>query len=263
MVNAAHNFLHPSSIALDKLGRHVLILSIGEQPINLLNAISVGVLQNTLLHGAKALSIIDNGLHSIVAQSVVILSLGLIKNIVFHFLIILLGSIIFSVVFGLFFLVAIFKRLADHGIHDGLLFIGQSIEHIGDRFIVVRLLFGIFSVFFLFRIGFTFGVTHEFTLILIRMIKLNAFTGIDHTLFIITIIMLDHGLNVSTRIRTGKNQAHFTNRAMNHVITLLLKLVCENRKSRNIAMLNKLLGVTALLSIVKGTIGVNALFSIL
>ena len=222
-MNAAHNLLHPSSIALDKLRRHVLITSIGEQPIDLLDAISVGVLKDTLLHGAEALSVADDSLHRVMAQSV-LLSFGLIKNVMLHFFVILLGIFFLVILFG-FATFGILQSLTNHGVNNRLLLFSQSIKYIGNGLFAVGFLSLVFCHGFLF-VPFLFGfcvirMAHGSAVIFIRVRKSNVLTGIDDRLFVRFLTMLDNRINKSTRIRASQNQAYFANSPMNNIRTLL------------------------------------------
>ena len=75
--------------------------------------------------------------------------------------------------------------------------------------------------------------------------------------------MLKNSIDKSSWIRSGKDKTYFTNSSVNNILTILLQLICIDRQSCHIPMLNKLFRIIARGSIVKRAIGINAFFTVL
>ena len=95
MMDLAHNLADPTGIALDELRRVVQALRLGEQVVDLVDAVLGRMLQNAGLHAAAALGVADDGLDGIVAQGLggALLGLG-VKDIVLHLFVLLFGIVI-------------------------------------------------------------------------------------------------------------------------------------------------------------------------
>ncbi len=123
----AHYTGYPTSITLNELGRVVKSLSFGEQPVNALNTIFLRMGKETFLKRTITLTISNNGVHSIVSKSVLLILIFVVKYVVLHFFI---SSFI---IFGF----RIAHNLSDYCIHSGLLLIGESIKYIADSLIII------------------------------------------------------------------------------------------------------------------------------
>ena len=92
------------------------------------------------------------------------------------------------------------------------------------------------------------------------MTKSDLLARINYCIFIGHLTVFNgKRFNECSRISTGKNKAYFLYVTMKYIAALLSKPVCKNRKSCNIAALNKELGITALFCIIEFSVGVNAL----
>ena len=123
----AHYTGYPTSITLNELRRVVKSLSFGEQPVNALNTIFLRMGKETFLKRTITLTISNNGVHSIVSKSVLLILIFVVKYVVLHFFI---SSFI---IFGF----RIAHNLSDYRIHSGLLLIGESIKYIADSLIII------------------------------------------------------------------------------------------------------------------------------
>src|SRR5699024_12648469 len=89
------------------------------------------------------------------------------------------------------------------------------------------------------------------------------FSGVNNRFFIRSITMRENRINESSRVCSSENQTNFTNNTMHDIGPNLFQLIGENRKSRYITMLHKQLGVFTGWSIIKYTIGINTVATIL
>ena len=130
MVNAAHNLLDPTHLALDELRRGVEVAGLREQIVGRVDAISTrlrcildlgGVGQEAVLHAAITLGVSNDRLHVVVADDILFLLLGvLVEQIVFH-----CGFLLIFVVFGIF--VAMLHHLSNDRIHGSLLLFSERV----------------------------------------------------------------------------------------------------------------------------------------
>ena len=246
-MNTINHARNPVRITLDELGRGIHGLRLGEQSIDLVDAISCVVSKEGLLQTAGTLSIGENLLHIGMGQSVALHHLILVKNIMLHIIILLIVFIVFVSH------TSTFQSLANQCINYSLLLFSQSIKDILNGLIATIIfdLLGIFHGFFL---------LHFF---IIGMGQRNVLTGIDNSFFFGFLTMTDDGINECARVCSSQNETNFTNGPMNDISTVLLQLVCIDGQRRNIAVFNQPLSILTSFCVIKGTVSVHAFFSIL
>ena len=212
-MNTINHASNPVRITLDELGRGIHGLRLGEQSIDLVNAISCVVSQEGFLQTASTLSIGENLLHIRMRQNVTLHHIVLVKNIMLHIIILLI------IVFIIFIsCTSTFQSLANQCINYSLLLFSQSIKDVLNGLIVGLIfdLLGIFHGFFLLNF------------FIIGMRQRDVLTGIDNSFFIGFFAMTDDRINECTRVCTSQNETNFTNGPMNDISTVLLQLVCIN-----------------------------------
>ena len=239
MMNAIHNSIHPTHVALNELRRVIQALSLREQVIDVVDAIVASMSQERLLQTTIALTIIENSLHSVMAKGVLLLGV-LVKYIVFHIRFLLISFV--GATLG-------FKGLPNHCINYILLFFSQSVEHFTNGLF----LSGLFSHFRFLLFLFWFIGMREF----------EFFSGINNRFLIRLFTMHDDRINVGPRVCSCKNQTNFTDVSMQNIVHILLKLVRINRKSIYVTMLNEQLCSIACVGVIKFAVSVNALVTIL
>ena len=213
-MNTINHARNPVRITLDELRRGIHGLGLGEQSIDLVDAISCVVSQEGLLQTASTLSIGENLLHIGMGQNIALHHLILVKNIVLHIIILLV--IIFIII--IISLTSAFQSLANQCINYSLLLFSQSIKDIFNG-LIVGLIFDLL------------GILHGFFLLhffIIGMRQRNVLAGIDNSFFFGFLTMTDDGINECARVCTSQNEANFTNGPMNYISTVLLQLVCIN-----------------------------------
>ena len=247
-MNTINHARNPVRITLDELGRGIHGLRLGEQSIDLVDAISCVVSQEGLLQTASTLSIGENLLHIGMGQSIALHHLILVKNIVLHIIILLI--IIFIIIISL---TSAFQSLANQCVNYSLLLFSQSIKDILNS-LIVGLIFDLL------------GILHGFFLLhffIVGMRQRDVLAGIDNSFFFGFLTMTDDGIYKCSRVCTSQNEANFTNGPMNYISTVLLQLVRINGQRRNIAMFNQLLSILTSFCVIKGTVSVHTFFSIL
>ena len=191
-------------------------------------------------------------------QNLGLLLLIVVKDIVFHCVILLIGfRFVVGIVFGFLFGFA-FESLCDKRIHDILLLLGHGIDHISNRLFIVLLLFLVFSRLVLFGI-LLFRIILRFR----RMRKTERHSGIDDSLIIGHFAVLQHRVDKRTRISTLMYQTHLANTAMQHIRSSLLKLIGVNGQSTDVTVLNEDLRNFAISGVIEKAIGVNTFLTIL
>ena len=138
-MNRTHDLVHPAHITGNENRLIGHVLSIGEQIIDLIDSICTRMLQEALLHGAKALAVANDRVHCVMAQSIgILIGLGL-KYIVFH-------SVVssFRIVFRIFFVVCVFNGLRNHRVNNSFLFFRKRVEYVCDGFLFFLALVGLF-----------------------------------------------------------------------------------------------------------------------
>ena len=140
MMNAVHNLGHPSGISLNELRGLIESLCLGEQVIDILDAILLSMSEETLLERTVSLSVADDGIHRVMRKGVLLSIFGLVKYIVFH--IFISSFIIFIVAFSSF---------TDEIVHYILLIFSHRINY-GLKGHVFRILFHLFILLIFFSV---------------------------------------------------------------------------------------------------------------
>ena len=139
-MDSTHNCANPASVSLNELRRIIKCLSLGEQIVNLLNTVLIGMCKEALLQAAEALGITNNCFHCSMRKNIVLL-LIVVKYVSFHVIVSFRMShfifIIFIVIIGH---AGIFKCLTDHRIDHSLLLFAESIKYISNGLFAVCLL---------------------------------------------------------------------------------------------------------------------------
>ena len=226
MMNAVHNLLNPVGIVVNEQRLRFHSIGIREKIVDMLDAVG----KRAVAKAAITTNIRESSLHIRVADGV--LRTGIfVKNVVLHgfFLLII-------VIVGVIFLA---KSNSDHGVNNFLLFFGQRVENIADGFFIIGLVVG-----------------------LIRMGKLNVFSGSNDAFLLFIVAMRDNSVDISAWICSCKHQTNFTNRSVKHIGAILFELVRINRKRAYVSMLNKSSCCFSGFCIIQITIGVYTLVSV-
>ena len=272
LVNLLQNLIHPTLVSgkqFRSTGTDILVLR--EQGFNTVDTMSqntvrillcVDVHSSTETADAVGLGHRNDACLVSMRQNLGLLLLIVVKDIVFHCVILLIGfRFVVGIVLGFLFGFA-FESLCDKCIHDILLLLRHGIDHISNRLLVVLLLFLVFSRLVLFGILLLFLV---FRIILRfrRMRKTERHSGIDDSLIIGHFAVLQHRVDKRTRISTLMHQAHLANTAMQHIRTSLLKLIGVNGQSTDVTVLNKDLRNFTISGVIEKAVGVNTFLTVL
>ena len=153
LASLGQNLLNPIVIALKQFGStRIHILVIGEQSIDSINTMSKSILVVGSIHfdGAlqshtRSLRHLNNFLLVSVTQHIHLLNRITIKNVGVHSIIssfrVFHRFLFFIFLFGLLFVFSIFKSLADQGINNRLLLLGEGVKHILHGLFLSGLLF--------------------------------------------------------------------------------------------------------------------------
>ena len=174
----------------------------------------------------------------------------------------MLHSIVLLVVIGFFGFFAGSISFADQCIQNILLFLRHRIQDVLHSFLIVFLFFfRRIRLFFISMMQFSiFGI-----LITIGMGKLNIiFVQHKQDLGFLSclVIMLHDRINVRAGIRPGQNETQLTNHAVNHISSILYKVVCPNGQCTHIAIIDQLLTGTTRVSVIEIAIGIYTICSI-
>ena len=272
LVNLLQNLIHPTLVSgkqFRSTGTDILVLR--EQGFNTVDTMSqntvrillcINVHSSTETADAVGLGHRNDAYLVSMRQNLGLLLLIVVKDIVFHCVILLIGfRFVVGIVLGFLFGFA-FESLCDKCIHDILLLLRHGIDHISNRLLVVLLLFLVFSRLVLFGILLLFLV---FRIILRfrRMRKTERHSGIDDSLIIGHFAVLQHRVDKRTRISTLMHQAHLANTAMQHIRTSLLKLIGVNGQSTDVTVLNKDLRNFTISGVIEKAVGVNTFLTVL
>ena len=272
LVNLLQNLIHPTLVSgkqFRSTGTDILVLR--EQGFNTVDTMSqntvrillcINVHSSTETADAVGLGHRNDACLVSMRQNLGLLLLIVVKDIVFHCVILLIGfRFVVGIVLGFLFGFA-FESLCDKCIHDILLLLRHGIDHISNRLLVVLLLFLVFSRLVLFGILLLFLV---FRIILRfrRMRKTERHSGIDDSLIIGHFAVLQHRVDKRTRISTLMHQAHLANTAMQHIRTSLLKLIGVNGQSTDVTVLNKDLRNFTISGVIEKAVGVNTFLTVL
>ena len=272
LVNLLQNLIHPTLVSgkqFRSTGTDILVLR--EQGFNTIDTMSqntvrillcINVHSSTETADAVGLGHRNDACLVSMRQNLGLLLLIVVKDIVFHCVILLIGfRFVVGIILGFLFGFA-FESLCDKCIHDILLLLRHGIDHISNRLLVVLLLFLVFSRLVLFGILLLFLV---FRIILRfrRMRKTERHSGIDDSLIIGHFAVLQHRVDKRTRISTLMHQAHLANTAMQHIRTSLLKLIGVNGQSTDVTVLNKDLRNFTISGVIEKAVGVNTFLTVL
>ena len=272
LMNLLQNLVYPPLVSgkqFGSTGTNILVL--GEQGFNTIDAMSqntvrillcVDVHSSTKTADAVGLSHRNDACLVSMRQNLGLLLLIVIKDIMFHCVILLIGfRFVVGIVLGFLFGFA-FESLCDKRIHDILLLLGHGIDHISNRLLIILLLFLVFSRLVLFGI-LLFFLFLRFILGLRRMRKTERHSGIDDSLIIGHFAVLQHRVDKCTGVSALMHQTHLANTAMQHIRTSLLKLIGVNGQSTDVTVLNKDLRNFAISGVIEKAVGVNTFLTVL
>ena len=259
MMNAIHNGINPVHIA----GNHNRLLAlgfrIGEQQLNVINAMLQGVIFDALFQAAVTLAIFqalvqDFSMH----QSVVgLLAVGRsIKSVVSHSIFLLISSRIFIEIIGLLHIRATLLQSSTNDRVESIFLVLVKFCHAGLH----QLGNGLFS----FLLSHGFILLSSVTRTIIGMFENQLFVGANNGGLTTLIRMLHHINDGGTRIRTSQNQTNFSNDAVKNIRATLFQLIGTNRQGIHITMLDEQFSVSTLLSVfIELTVSVDSIFPVL
>ena len=272
LMNLLQNLVYPPLVSgkqFGSTGTNILVL--GEQGFNTIDAMSqntvrillcVDVHSSTKTANAVGLSHRNDACLVSMRQNLGLLLLIVIKDIMFHCVILLIGfRFVVGTILGFLFGFT-FESLCDKRIHDILLLLGHGIDHISNRLLIILLLFLVFSRLVLFGI-LLFFLFLRFILGLRRMRKTERHSGIDDSLIIGHFAVLKHRVDKCTGVSALMHQTHLANTAMQHIRTSLLKLIGVNGQSTDVTMLDKDFRNFTVSGVIEEAIGVNAFLTVL
>ena len=138
-MDRAHNSAYPASVSLNELRRIINCLCLGEQIVDLLDTILIGMRKEALLQAAVALGIANNCFHCSMRKNF-ILRLIVIKYISFH---VIVSFRMFHFIFVFVFIIdyaVVFQHLTNHCIDGRLLLFAKRVKHVFDSLFTVCLL---------------------------------------------------------------------------------------------------------------------------
>ena len=233
------DFVHPTLVSGNHFGgAGTNILIIGEQGFDTIDAMgqnTVRILLRIDIHSstktadAIGLSHRNNACLVGMRQNLGLL-LIVVKDIVFHCVILLIGfRFVVGIIFGFLFGFAL-ESLCDKCIHDILLFFRHGFYYIRDGFIILIFLvfgIGILFLFLIFLILFFRGI---------RVSQRQGHTGVDDCLIFRVLTMLQHRIDKCAGICALMHQTDFANASVYNIRAILLKLIRINRKRANITV---------------------------
>ena len=257
LMNLLQNLVYPPLVSGKQFGSTGMnILVLGEQGFNTIDAMSqntvrillcVDVHSSTKTADAVGLSHRNDACLVSMRQNLGLLLLIVVKDIVFHCVILLIGfRFVVGIILGFLFGFA-FESLCDKCIHDILLLLRHGIDHISNRLFIVLLLFLVFWIILRLR----------------RMRKTERHSGIDDSFIVGHFAVLQHRINKCTGVSALMHQAHLANTSMQHIRSSLLKLIGVNGQSTDVTVLNKDLRNFTISSIIEKAVGVNTFLTVL
>ena len=272
LMNLLQNLVYPTLVSSEQFrstGTDIFVLR--KQSFDTIDAVSqnaVRILLHIDIHSstktadAVGLSHGNDACLVSVRQNLGLLLLIVVKDIMFHCVILLIGfRFVIGIIFGFLFRFT-FESLCNKCIHDVLLLFGHRVDYISNRLFIVLLLFLAFGRLVL------FGILLLFLLFLLilrlgRMGKAKRHSGIDDSFIIGHFTMLQHRVNKCTRISTLMHKTHLTNTTMQYIRTSLLKLIGVNGQSANVTMLDKDFRNFTVSGVIEEAIGVNTFLTVL
>ena len=272
LMNLLQNLIHPTLVSGKQFGStRTDILVLREQGFNTVDTMSqnavrillcINVHSSTKTADTVGLSHRNDACLVSMRQNLGLLLLIVVKDIVFHCFILLIGfRFVVGIILGFLFGFA-FESLCNKCIHDILLFLGHGIDHISNRLLIILLLFLVFSRLVLFGILLLF-LFLRFILRLRRMRKTERHSGIDDSFIVGHFAMLQHRIDKCTGVSTLMHQTHFANATMQYIRASLLKLIGVNGQSTDVTMLDKDFRNFTISGVIEEAIGVNTLLTVL
>ena len=264
-MNLLQNLLDPALVSREHFRcARTNILIVREQLADVLNAMrqnTVRILFSKQIHcmlqaadSAGLGHVNDCGLIGVREDVRLILPI-VVKDIVLH-------SVVLLVVIGFCSFFAGSDTFGNQRKQNVLLFLRHRIQDVLHGFFIVFLvLFRRICLFFISMLQFSiFGI-----LITIGMGKLNIiFVQHKQDLSFLSclVIMLHDRINVRAGIRPGQNETQLTNHAVNHISSILYKVICPNGQCTHIAIIDQLLTGTTRVSVIEIAIGIYTICSI-
>ena len=270
MLGGAYDGVNPIGLALDELGSVPEVLGLGEQSLDLLDAVSISVGQDGLLQGAAGASVLEDGLDLGVSQDGELLGgSGALKHVlVSHIILSCVGMGGVLNLFGLrllrLFIYGI-DELSNDGVNRRLLLFGHSIEDLPESGVILvalsliglRLLLSVLNVIRLLRLEVIILV-----LITVRD-EVQLRIGVDDSLNLSAIVtMLDGYLvNECARVGAAEHQAHLDELAVDNVIALSANVGGVDAHRLDVAVLDHLSSGPATIGVVQMGVGVDPILS--
>ena len=270
MLSGADDSVDPISLALDELWSSPQILSVGEEGLDLLDAVCVSVGQDGLLQGAAGASVLEDGLDLCMSQDGELLGgSGALKHVlVSHSILSCVGM---GGVLGLFglrllrlFIYGI-DELSDDGINRRLLLLCHPFEDLPESGVILvalslislRLLLGVLDVVRLLHL-------EVLILVLIAMRdEVQLLIRVDDSLDLIAVVaMLDGDLvDEGTRVGAAEHQAHLYELAVDNVVAPSPNVSSIDAHRLDVAVLDHLSSGPATIGVVEVGVGVDAVLT--
>ena len=272
MLSSADDVVDPIGLALDELRLVPQILGLGEEGLDLLNAVSIGVGQDCLLQGAAGASILEDGLDLGVSQDGELLGgSGALKHVlVSHSILSCVGM---GGVLGLFglrllrlFIYGI-DELSDDGVNRRLLLLCHPFEDLPECRVIlvalsligIRLLLSVLDVIRLLRV--------EVLILVLKVIavrnEVQLLIRVDDSLDLIAVVaMLDGDLvDEGTRVGAAEHQAHLDELAVDNVVAPSPNMGGVDTHRLDVAVLDHLSSGPATIGVVEVGVGVDAVLT--
>ena len=226
MMGSIHNFRNPTHFSLNELRLVGNVSCIREQILNVLDTIIVCMCKEALFQTAVTLTITDDSIHSVMAESVFLLCIFSVKYVVFQCCLLLIIFGMFCFIVG--FIIRVFESLTNQSVYYCFLLFCHTVKHFGNGLLIISFLvfichvitpFSAFTVFICLRI-IACMIQREF-----------IFTGVNNRFFIRSVTMRKNGIDKSSWICSSKNQTNFANNTMHDIGPNLFQLISKNRKS--------------------------------
>ena len=270
VLSSTDDSVNPISLALDELRGVPEILSLGEQSLDLLDTICIGVSQDGILQGAAGASVLEDGLDLRVSQDGELLGgSGALKHVlVSHSILSCVGMGGVLDLFGLrllrLFIYGI-DELSNDGINRRLLLLGHPFEDLPESGVILvalsliglRLLLGVLDIVRLLHLEVII-----FVLIAVRD-EVQLLIRVDDSLDLIAVVaMLDGDLvDEGTRVGAAEHQAHLDELAVDNVVAPSPNMGGIDTHRLDVAVLDHLSSGPATIGIVEVGVGVDAVLT--
>ena len=270
MLSTTDYGVNPVGLALDELRGVPEVLSLGEQSLDLLDTISIGVSQDGILQGAAGAGVLEDGLNLRVSQDGELLGgSGALKHVlVSHSILSCVGM---GGVLGLFglrllrlFIYGI-DELSNDGVDRRLLLLCHPFEDLPESGVVLvalsliglRLLLSVLNVIRLLRLEVLILV-----LITVRN-EVQLRIGIDDSLDLIAVVtMLDGDLiDEGAWVGAAEHQAHLYELAVDNVVALGANVGGIDTHCLDVAVLDHLSSGPATIGVIQMGVGVNPIIA--